>query len=260
MNNTTTDIILTNNIHICASAEAASIKVAHTIAHEIVKKQSQGLPVVLGLATGNTPKMVYKQLVTMHREEGLSFKNVISFNLDEYYPLSPLHSLSYHQFMNQHLFDHVDIVKKNIHLPHGEWEAERLNIYCKEYDQKIKDCGGIDLQLLGIGRNGHIGFNEPGSAFDSTTRLIDLHPQTRHDAAADFEGLDKVPLQAITMGIGTITNAKKILLLAIGTRKADIIQKVFENDICTEVPASVLRTLPQVEFILDQEAATFMQL
>lgn len=258
MNKVTTDILLTNNIHIYATAEAASIKVARVIADEIIKKRSLGQQLVLGLATGNTPKMVYQQLVRMHRDEGLSFKNVISFNLDEYYPLKETHPLSYHSFMNQHLFDHIDIAQSNIHLPHGEWDVARLGDYCKAYDQKIKQHGGIDLQLLGIGRNGHIGFNEPGSAFDSATRLIDLHEQTRTDAAIDFEGIENVPLQAITMGIATITNAKKILLLAIGTRKAEIIKKAFQNEISPEVPATFLRTLPQVSYILDQEAAALV--
>lgn len=262
MNKTTTeiDLLLTNNIYIYPTAEAASLKVARTIAEEIINKQKLGLPIVLGLATGNTPKLVYKQLVRMHREEGLSFQNVVTFNLDEYYPLKETHPLSYHNFMNQHLFDHIDINRSNIHLPHGEWEVTHLNKYCKDYDQKIKDVGGIDLQLLGIGRNGHIGFNEPGSAFDSTTRLIELHEQTRNDAAADFKGLDKVPLQAITMGIATITNAKKIVLLALGTRKAEIIKKAFQNEITTAVPASFLRTLSQVEYVLDKEAAALVHL
>lgn len=140
-------------------------------------------------------------------------------------------------------------------MPHGEWEVTRLNEYCKAYDQKIKDYGGIDLQLLGIGRNGHIGFNEPGSAFDSCTRLIDLHSTTRADAAADFEGLEKVPLQAVTMGIQSITQAKKIILLALGSRKADIIQKALREEVSAQIPATFLRTLPQVTYILDKEAA-----
>src|SRR5690554_1153120 len=216
MNKVTTDILLTNNIHICATAEAASIKVARVIADEIIKKRSLGQQLVLGLTTGNTPKMVYEQLVRMHKNEGLSFKNVISFNLDEYYPLKETHPLSYHSFMNQYLFDHIDIEQTNIHLPHGEWEVTRLNEYCKAYDQKIKDYGGIDLQLLGIGRNGHIGFNEPGSTLDSTTRLITLHPVTRDDAQSDFGSLDQVPEQAISMGVRTIVQAKRILLLALG--------------------------------------------
>src|SRR5690554_846964 len=255
MNKVTTDILLTNNIHICATAEAASIKVARVIADEIIKKRSLGQQLVLGLATGNTPKMVYQELVRMHREEGLSFQNVISFNLDEYYPLKETHPLSYHSFMNQHLFDHIDIAQSNIHLPHGEWDVARLGDYCKAYDQKIKQHGGIDLQLLGIGRNGHIGFNEPGSAFDSCTRLIDLHSTTRADAAADFEGLEKVPLQAVTMGIQSITQAKKIILLALGSRKADIIQKALREEVSAQIPATFLRTLPQVTYILDKEAA-----
>lgn len=258
MDKTISDVILPRNVQICATAEIASEQVAQAIAHEVVKKTSKGLPVILGLATGNTPKMVYEQLVRMHKNEGLSFKNVISFNLDEYYPLKETHPLSYHSFMNQYLFDHIDIEQTNIHLPHGEWEVTRLNEYCKAYDQKIKDYGGIDLQLLGIGRNGHIGFNEPGSTLDSTTRLIDLHEQTRTDAAADFEGLEKVPLQAVTMGIQSIAQAKKIILLALGSRKADIIHKAFQEEISPELPATFLRNLPQVVYILDKDAATLI--
>ena len=255
MNKVTTDILLTNNIHICATAEAASIKVARVIADEIIKKRSLGQQLVLGLATGNTPKLVYHELVRMHKNESLSFDNVISFNLDEYYPLESSHPLSYHQFMNKHLFAQVDILPENVHIPNGTWQREQVAECCEDYDKKILDCGGIDIQLLGIGRNGHIGFNEPGSAFDSCTRLIDLHSTTRADAAADFEGLEKVPLQAVTMGIQSITQAKKIILLALGSRKADIIQKALREEVSAQIPATFLRTLPQVTYILDKEAA-----
>ncbi|HLW63096.1 MAG TPA: glucosamine-6-phosphate deaminase [Flavobacterium sp.] len=253
-----TNIIYTKNITICDNETIASQRVAHFIANEIKSKQANGLPITLGLATGNTPKMVYEQLVRMHKNEGLSFKNVISFNLDEYYPLEPSHPLSYHQFMDTHLFGQVDILPENVHIPNGTWQKEQLAQCCEDYDKKILDCGGIDIQLLGIGRNGHIGFNEPGSAFDSPTRLIDLHSLTRNDAAADFEGLEKVPLQAVTMGIQSITQAKKIILLALGSRKADIIQKAFQEEVSPEIPATFLRTLSQVAFVLDKEAAALI--
>src|SRR5690554_648169 len=201
------------NIRIFSTPEMASQQAARQIAEVILAKQKTGEQTVLGLATGNTPKKVYFELVRMHQNEGLSFKNVVSFNLDEYYLLTPEHPLSYHRFMKTHLFGHVDILPENIHLPFGTWEKEKLQHHCTEYEEKIKQYGGIDIQLLGIGRNGHIGFNEPGSNFDSCTRLIDLHPITRSDAAVDFKGLHLVPTQAITMGIQTITTAKKIMVL-----------------------------------------------
>ncbi|MDD3772098.1 MAG: glucosamine-6-phosphate deaminase [Weeksellaceae bacterium] len=249
---------LPNNIHICSSAELASQKVAQQIAHEILAKQKLGQHIVLGLATGNTPKLVYHELVRMHQNEELSFKNVISFNLDEYYPMNPEHPLSYHNFMQTHLFNQVDILPGNIHIPHGSWEKQKLEQHCAEYEEKINQYGGIDVQLLGIGRNGHIGFNEPGSTLDSRTRLIDLHSTTRKDAAEDFEGLDNVPTQAITMGIQTIITAKKILLLALGKRKSEIIKKTLESSVSNEIPATYLQTRQNIEYILDEAAASLL--
>lgn len=246
------------NIRIFSTPEMASQQAARQIADVILAKQKNGEQAVLGLATGNTPKKVYLELVRMHQNEGLSFKNVVSFNLDEYYLLSPDHPLSYHRFMQTQLFDHVDILPQNIHLPSGTWEKEKVEQYCMEYEEKIKQHGGIDIQLLGIGRNGHIGFNEPGSVQDSYTRLIDLHPITRMDAAEDFKGLHHVPTQAITMGIQTITAAKKILLLALGERKSEIIKRTMKDEITTEIPATFLRTRPDIEFVLDRGAASLL--
>ena len=250
--------ILINNINVFAEETAASKAVAMQIKQAIEEKQSLGQPIILGLATGNTPKLVYHELVNMHKNEGLSFENVITFNLDEYYPMAPSHQLSYHNFMSMHLFSQVNILPENIHIPHGQWKAEELIEKCEDYERKIQELGGIDIQLLGIGRNGHIGFNEPGSTSDTRTRLIDLHEITRNDAAADFEGLHNVPYQAITMGIQTIMSAKKILLLALGDRKSVIIHKALTGEITANVPASYLRILPQIEFVLDAEAAVLI--
>lgn len=239
-------------------AKKASDYTAKQIADLIQEKQSQGKPAVLGLATGNTPKMVYQELVRLHKYEGLSFKNVITFNLDEYYPIGPDNDQSYTYFMHHHLFGHIDIQQNNVHIPHTDSTSEQIMQYCIDYENKIASFGGLDLQLLGIGRNGHIGFNEPGSGFDSVTRLINLHPITREDAIADFGKLDNVPHQAISIGIYTITQAKKILLLALGERKSEIIRDTLFGEISTQVPASILQTIPQVEFILDGKAAKLL--
>lgn len=241
------------------SAVLASKYTAKKIAELILQKQKEGNRAILGLATGNTPKMVYEELIRMHKHEGLSFSNVVSFNLDEYYPISDNDEQSYTYFMNNNLFNHVDIKKENIHIPHTDCTSNQISEYCLDYENKIKSYGGLDLQLLGIGRNGHIGFNEPGSKFDSITRLIDLHPLTREDAIENFGDLNNVPHQAITMGINTIVQAKKILLLALGERKSEIIKKALNGTIATDVPSSILQTLPQVEYILDREAAVLIQ-
>jgi len=248
-----------NTFTMCFDAAQASVYVAHKIAELIRSHQNEGKAAVLGLATGNTPKMVYEELVRLHKNEGLSFQNVISFNLDEYYPIGPMHSQSYTYFMSHYLFDHIDIKPENIHIPNTDWSAERIQQYCEDYEEKIVNFGGVDLQLLGIGRNGHIGFNEPGSSFDSTTRLVNLHSLTREDAKADFGSLENVPHQAISIGIQTIIQAKKILLLALGERKSEIIRKALIGEISTDVPASILQKIPQVEYILDREAAALMQ-
>lgn len=247
-----------DNITLRSDAEEASIYVAQQIAELIRQQQNLGKPAVLGLATGNTPKRVYQELIRLHQNQGLSFHNVISFNLDEYYPIGPENILSYTYFMQHNLFSHVDVKSDNIHIPHTDWSPDRIAQYCKDYEDKIRSLGGLDLQLLGIGRNGHIGFNEPGSDFNSTTRLVNLHSLTREDAKADFGTLDKVPHQAISIGIHTIIQAKKILLLALGERKSEIINKALKGEISTQVPASILQTIPQVEYILDPEAAALI--
>ncbi|MHA6697207.1 glucosamine-6-phosphate deaminase [Chryseobacterium sp. A321] len=246
------------NITVCNSREEGSLKVAELIANEIKAKQEKGENIVLGLATGNTPKDVYKELIRMHKEEGLSFKNVISFNLDEYHPLAPEHHLSYHRFMDEQLFNHVDINRENINIPTGICKVDDVEEHCNSYEAKIESLGGIDLQLLGIGRNGHIGFNEPGSEANSKTRKIELHEVTRGDASNEFEGLEHVPLHAITMGVETITKAKKIVLMAFGKGKAEIMKQAISEPMNSKVPASYLQTHRSIDYILDKEAATLL--
>jgi glucosamine-6-phosphate deaminase len=200
----------------------ASLAVAGRIASLIRKKSEKGEKAVLGLATGVTPIGVYAELVRMHREEGLSFANVITFNLDEYYPMQPTAVQSYVTFMNENLFSHIDIDKKNIHIPDGTLKQEDVAAFCLNYEKQITALGGLDLQILGIGRTGHIGFNEPGSAPNSGTRLVTLDDLTRSDASRDFGGKQNVPTKAITMGIGTIFKAREIILMAWSSKKAPI--------------------------------------
>lgn len=233
----------------------ASRTVALEIADLIRSKQKRGEYAVLGLATGSTPKKVYAELIRMHHEEGLSFKNVVSFNLDEYYPLPPDALQSYHYFMEENLFKHIDIDEEHCFIPHGDTPQEVLKLSCEDYERKIEEYGGIDFQLLGIGRNGHIGFNEPGSHIRSTTRLITLDPLTRSDTAKDFGGIANVPRKAITMGVGTILKARRIVLLAWGEGKAGIIRQAVEGPVTEFVPASYLQGHSNVEFVLDEAAA-----
>jgi len=211
---------------------------------------------VLGLATGSSPLSVYRELVRLHKEEGLSFKNVITFNLDEYYPIAKEDIQSYHYFMHSNLFDHIDIPKENINIPNGEVPQEEVRASSIAYDKKIKEVGGIDLQILGIGRTGHIGFNEPGSHLNSQTRTITLDHLTRFDASASFQGLENVPRKAITMGIQTILNAKRIMLMAWGTNKAEIIQKAVEGEISPIIPTTYLQYHENTTIVLDTEAAS----
>ncbi|AKQ45226.1 glucosamine-6-phosphate deaminase [Rufibacter radiotolerans] len=234
----------------------ASQTVARRIADLIKRKQQNGEKTVLGLATGATPVGVYAELVRLHKEEGLSFKDVITFNLDEYYPMQPTAVQSYVTFMNENLFDHIDIDKKNVNIPDGTLPLEEIPAFCLAYEKKIEELGGLDLQVLGIGRTGHIGFNEPGSAPNSGTRLVTLDDLTRRDASRDFGGKENVPTKAITMGIGTIFKAREIILMAWNGKKASIIKKAVEGEISSEVPATYLQLSDNVEFVLDQDAAS----
>lgn len=234
----------------------ASKAVADEIAALIKEKNSKGETCVLGLATGSSPIGVYKELVNLHKNEGLSFQNVVTFNLDEYYPMSPERHQSYVYFMHEHLFNHIDIPSENVNIPDGTVQESRIYDFCQSYEQKIKLYGGLDLQLLGIGRTGHIGFNEPGSSLDSPTRLISLDSITIADAAGDFYSVENVPTRAITMGVETIMNAKKIVLLAWGEKKASIVKAAIEDEINDSVPATYLQMHKNVEFVLDEPAAS----
>jgi len=233
-----------------------SVLVAQEIADLIKEKNSKGESCVLGLATGSSPIKVYEELVRMHKEEGLSFANVITFNLDEYYPMDKSNIQSYFYFMHEHLFNHIDVLPENINIPNGKINSEDLYQYCIDYEMKIKSVGGLDFQLLGIGRTGHVGFNEPGSHYNSGTRSITLDHITRVDAAPFFLGIDNVPRKAITMGIGTLLSAKRIVLLGWGANKAKIIKATIEGEITSEVPATYLQHHNNTSFILDKGASS----
>lgn len=235
---------------------AASKAVAAEIAALIRQRAEMGRFAVLGLATGSTPTRLYAELVRLHKKEGLSFKNVITFNLDEYFPMQPDALQSYVRFMNEQLFDHVDIDRANVNIPDGTLQRDSVYAFCQDYERKIDEAGGIDIQILGIGRTGHIGFNEPGSTKDSKTRMVTLDILTRRDASGDFFGEENVPRRAITMGVGTIHKAKKVYLMAWGEGKADIIRKTVEGPISDYVPATFLQEHANTVFVLDDAAAS----
>ena len=241
---------------IFSDSNEASIRVAEEIAELIQKKQSQEKNCVLGLATGSSPIRVYEELVRLHKEEGLSFYNVVTFNLDEYLPMEKSNIQSYYYFMHEHLFNHVDIPAENVHIPDGTVPGDKTVEYCLSYEKKIKEHGGLDFQLLGIGRTGHVGFNEPGSHFNSGTRVITLDHITRVDAAPSFLGIDNVPRKAITMGISTVRKAKRIVLLGWGENKAGIIKKTIEGSISSQVPATYLQEHKNCTFVLDNGAGS----
>jgi glucosamine-6-phosphate deaminase len=244
------------NTTICQDANAASEQVAGEII-ALIRERSEGKrPVVLGLATGSTPLLLYKRLIRAHREEGLSFKNVITFNLDEYYGLEKEHPESYWRFMQDQLFAHIDIPSENIHVPDGKVPRDEVFQFCQNYEKQIEDAGGLDIQILGIGRTGHIGFNEPGSGEDSLTRMVTLDRLTRKDAARDFQGENAVPRNAITMGIGTILKAKKIYLMAWGQAKAEVLAKAIEGEPTPTIPASFLQLHEAATFYIDEAAAS----
>jgi len=242
-------------VKIFGSAGQAALAVARRVAAVIRRRAGEGRPAVLGLATGNTPVNVYRELVRMHREEGLDFANVVTFNLDEYWPIGPSALQSYHTWMRENLFGHVNVPPANIHIPSSDVPQADLEAHCRAYERAIADAGGIDLQILGIGRSGHIGFNEPGSARDSRTRLVRLDRMTRRSAASDFFGEENVPDTAITMGVGTILEAREIALLAFGEHKAAIVRRAVEEDVSAAVAAGFLQQHPDATFYLDEAAA-----
>src|SRR5688572_16623315 len=235
--------------------EELGVLVADRIAAVIRERNAAGKPAVLGLATGSTPIGVYRELVRKHREEGLSFKHVVTFNLDEYWPMPKDSIHSYHRFMWENLFSQVDIDPVNVHIPDGTVSRDVVEEYGDKYERAIRDAGGIDFQILGIGKTGHIGFNEPGSGADSRTRLVTLDTVTRRDAAADFFGEEYVPREAITMGVATIMDAREIAILATGEHKASIVRRAVEGEIDVEVAATFLQRHPSTTFYLDHASA-----
>ena len=238
--------------------ENAELLIAEEIKNLIEKNNKKGKKTVLGLATGSSPLGVYKKLIDLHKKEQFTFKNVITFNLDEYYGLKKDHKESYHHFMDEKLFKHIDINRNNIHIPDGELDKKSIDKFCKDYEKKIKSCGGIDIQILGIGANGHIGFNEPGSNLNSVTRLVKLDYKTRKDARLNFNGIKNVPTSAITTGIKTILSSKRIILIAWGQAKAEAIKNSVESRQNVKVPASLLQLHENVTFILDKSSSSLL--
>ena len=243
------------DVRIHRSAEQAGQELAREVRDLLAQCRDEGRPAVLGLATGRTPLPFYAELIRLHREEGLSFRDVITFNLDEYLGLAGDHPESYRTFMHEHLFDHIDITPEHTHIPDGMVPAKHVAAHCEAYEMAIAEAGGIDLQILGIGRSGHIGFNEPGSSPESRTREVELDELTRTDAAPAFDGLENVPTSAITMGCGTILAAERLRLLAWGANKAKIVSKAFRGPVTPEVPASFLQEHENVRLLLDTPAA-----
>lgn len=237
-------------------SDEASKQIATTIVKAINDKVALGENFVLGLATGSSPIKIYDYLIEAYQNKEVSFKNVYTFNLDEYYPMQAESIHSYVRFMKEHLFDHIDIPKDHIHIPDGSLERDQIKAFCEAYEEKITDLGGIDIQLLGIGRTGHIGFNEPGSSMQSKTRLIRLDKITRLDAASDFFGQENVPSKAITMGVGSIMQSKHIIIVAWGEGKSAVVKASIEGPIIESIPATFLQVHPSCTFIVDDAASS----
>ena len=243
-------------VQIYETADEAVKAVAREIVDLVQTKAASSEKCVLGLATGVSPIKLYQELVRLHREEGVSFRNVVTFNLDEYLPMPKESEQSYHYFMHHHLFDHIDIDPKNIHIPDGTLEGDEIDKFCRNYEKAIEAAGGIDLQILGIGRTGHIGFNEPGSFITSQTRKVFLNDLTIKDAIKDFGSRNLVPTKAITMGVGTIMQARRVILMAWGEKKAPIIKATVEGRVSDSVPATFLQMHSNVQFIIDESAGS----
>jgi len=240
------------------TSSQASRHVALMIEGIIRQNNSASRSTVLGLATGSTPLGLYRELVRLHKEADLDFSRVVTFNLDEYFPMQPDDPHSYHRWMRETFFDHVNILPQNVHIPDGTIRPQDAEDYCARYELLIHRAGGIDLQILGIGRTGHVGFNEPGSTRQSRTRLVTLDPVTRRDAASGFFGEENVPHQAVTMGVGTILEARKIAIMAFGEHKAPIVQRAVEGEITDAIAASFLQRHADTTFLLDQAAASHL--
>ena len=222
---------------------------AFKVMKEVVKKKD----CVLGLATGSSPVGLYKKMIADHKSEGTSYKDIRSWNLDEYVGIPHTHEQSYWTFMHENLFDHIDIKEENVHVPCGEGDDIEQN--CKDYEKSMEGVT-VDLQVLGIGSDGHIAFNEPGTPFDSLTHIMDLTEQTRQDNARFFDNdINQVPTQAVTMGLASIMRARKIVLIATGANKADAVYGMIKGELTTDCPASILQTHPDVTVVLDKEAA-----
>jgi glucosamine-6-phosphate deaminase len=240
---------------VIAEYDEISRRIARRIADVIAERRNAGAHAVLGLATGSTPIGIYRELSRLHREEGLDFSDVVTFNLDEYYPMRPDSIHSYNRYMWENLFDEINVRPENVHVPRGDVPRDKVAAETHAYEQAIRDSGGIDIQILGIGKTGHIGFNEPGSGIESRTRLIALDTVTRRDAAADFFGEDNVPTEAITMGVATIMEAREIALIATGEHKSVIIRRAVEEEPDPDVAATYLQLHPNAVFYVDHAAA-----
>jgi glucosamine-6-phosphate deaminase len=251
------------NIHTFDTPQQVAKEVAQRVATLIKTKAQEGKHAVLCLPTGSTPILMYRELIRMHREENLSFKNVVTFNLDEYYPMKHSSKQSYHTFMDEHLFNHIDIDKKNVFIPSGELPAEDYEHFCEEYEAKIKSFGGLNVAIVGIGRTGHIGFNEPGSQLNDRTRIVVLNQTTRVDASSNFGGESNVPTRAVTMGIATIMDAEAVYLLATGESKSEIVYKALEDPKAlkdpSNCPAVFLRGHPSFTAFLDKAAGALLK-
>ena len=242
-------------VRVMKDHDAIAAEVAGRISALMRQRAEEGRDVVLGLATGSTPVGVYRELIRLHRDEGLDFSNVVTFNLDEYYPMQPGSIHSYHRYMRENLFEHVNICPDRCHIPRGDLAGKEVEAHCRDFERRIRAAGGIDLQILGIGRTGHIGFNEPGSARRSRTRQLYLDTVTRADAAADFFGEENVPPQAITMGVATILEAREVVLLATGEHKAAIVRRAVEGEVHADVAATFLQQHAASTVYLDPAAA-----
>lgn len=249
-----------SNIKVYETAIEGSKFVAEQIKALIEKNNAEGKKTVLGLATGSTPVMMYKELIRMHKEEGLTFQNVITFNLDEYYPMEKNSEHSYWYFMHNNLFNHIDIKPENINIPLGNLPQEEVDQHCADYEAKIDAEGGLDIQILGIGRTGHIGFNEPGSPLESVTRQVTLAQITIDDAAPGFGGVENVPTKAITMGVASTLKARAIYLMAYGEGKAEIVKTTMTSEITDQVPATFLQKHNNTIYVLDPAAASLLEI